>query len=163
MTVRTPRRLRIRALVVAAVAGISLGGQAVTVQAQAATPYATAVWAYEARINTLVNVERRARGLKPLAASSCATTVGRTWSVTMARTGKFVHQALAPILSTCRARGVGENLAYGNISADAMMRMWMNSPGHRANILNPRYTHLGTGAARTSSGRWYGTQQFLTL
>jgi uncharacterized protein YkwD len=39
----------------------------------------------------------------------------------------------------------------------------MNSAGHRANILNPRYTHIGVGATTTASGRVYGTQNFLSL
>jgi uncharacterized protein YkwD len=66
------------------------------------------------------------------------------------------------MLSSCGARRVGENIAYGNVSADQMMVMWMNSPGHRANLLNPAFTHIGIGAVKTSSGRWYGVQDFIT-
>jgi uncharacterized protein YkwD len=49
------------------------------------------------------------------------------------------------------------------VTADEMMAMWMGSTGHRANILNATYTHIGVGIARTSTGRVYGTQNFLTL
>jgi uncharacterized protein YkwD len=80
----------------------------------------------------------------------------------MARTGTFAHQSLSPIMTGCAARGAGENIAYGNVTADAMMTMWMNSPGHRANILNGSFTHIGIGAVKTSSGRWYGVQDFVT-
>ena len=80
----------------------------------------------------------------------------------MARTGNFAHQSLSPIMKACSARAAGENIAWGNVSADQMMVMWMNSPGHRANILNPSFTHVGIGATKASSGRWYGVQDFVT-
>ncbi len=80
----------------------------------------------------------------------------------MAQTGTFAHQSLTPIMQACAARGAGENIAYGNVTADAMMTMWMNSPGHRANILNGSFTGIGIGAVETSTGRWYGVQDFVT-
>ena len=117
---------------------------------------------YEARIVTLVNAERAKAGLRPLALSSCADRFAEEWSARMATTGTFAHRPdLGALLSSCSARGVGENIAYGNVSADEMMRMWMNSPGHRANILAPSFTHIGVGTARTATGRVYGTQNFL--
>ena len=120
--------------------------------------------AYEARIVQLVNVERVAAGLPRLAVSPCADRFAEDWSATMARTGAFVHRpSLGTLLSACRASAVGENIAYGGVTADQMMAMWMQSPGHRANILNGRFTHLGVGAAQTASGRTYGTQNFLRL
>ena len=79
----------------------------------------------------------------------------------MASTGNFSHQSLSPIMSACSARGAGENIAYGNVSADQMMTMWMNSSGHRANILNASYTAIGIAAVTDSSGRWYGVQDFI--
>ncbi len=82
----------------------------------------------------------------------------------MAASGSFAHRAdLGALLRSCRASRVGENIAYGNVSADALMDMWMASPGHRANILQPAYTHIGVGATRTGSGRVYATQNFLRL
>ena len=63
--------------------------------------------------------------------------------------------------SACRASRVGENIAYGTVSADQMVAMWMRSPGHRANILSSHFTHLGVAAATTATGRTYGTQNFL--
>ena len=42
-----------------------------------------------------------------------------------------------------------------------MMTMWMNSPGHKANILNPSYTGIGIAAVTDSTGRWYGVQDFV--
>jgi uncharacterized protein YkwD len=80
----------------------------------------------------------------------------------MASSGALAHRPdLGSLLHSCSASRVGENIAYGNVSADQMVAMWMSSPGHRANILRPEFTHLGVGVARTGSGRVYGTQDFL--
>lgn len=120
--------------------------------------------AYEARIVALVNAERVAAGLPRLAVSSCADRYAEEWSATMARTSVFEHRpSLRTVLTACRASAVAENIAYGAVSADQMMAMWMRSPGHRANVLSSRFTHLGVAAARTATGRVYGTQQFLRL
>jgi uncharacterized protein YkwD len=119
--------------------------------------------AYETRIVQLVNVHRAAAGLPRLAVSPCADRYAEDWSATMARTSAFQHRpSLGPLLTSCRASAVGENIAYGGITADEMMAMWMASPGHRANILSPVFTHLGVAAAPTA-GRTYGTQNFLRL
>jgi len=59
---------------------------------------------------------------------------------------------------------LGENLLVGpaGMPIDQMEQVWMNSPGHRANILSPRFTRIGIGAVRTTSGRWWATQDFVT-
>jgi uncharacterized protein YkwD len=142
------------------VATTTVTAPTVTADSTSAT---SAVSAYEAEVLRLVNVERTKRGLRALQASSCAAGFARTWSQRMASTGVFAHQSLSPIMSTCRARGAGENIAYGNVTPAQMIAMWMASTGHRENILRASFTHLGVGAAKTSSGRWYATQDFLTL
>lgn len=115
------------------------------------------------RIAELVNVERAKAGLPGLRVSACAQNFAVSWSRTMAATGTFEHQSLTPVMTGCAARGAGENIAYGASSAEAFMTMWMNSPGHKANILRASFTHIGVGLARASGGRWYATQNFLTL
>ncbi|GAA3328549.1 hypothetical protein GCM10020331_072940 [Ectobacillus funiculus] len=52
----------------------------------------------------------------------------------------------------------GENIAKGQRSADEVVTAWMNSPGHRANILNGNYTHIGIGH---TSSQDYWTQMFI--
>jgi uncharacterized protein YkwD len=155
-----------RALAASALVGVALSGVAAcnplnpTLPAPKPAnpaPAPTAQSAYESRILVLVNA-----GLRPLVMISCADTYANNWAATMARTGTFAHQSLSPIMSACSARRAGENIAYGNVSADAMMTMWMNSPGHRANILNGAYTHIGIGAVQSANGRWYGVQDFIT-
>jgi uncharacterized protein YkwD len=124
-------------------------------------PVATA--SYSDRVLALTNSQRTSRGLRALSFSTCADGFANSWAGKLAVAGGLSHQALSPILSACGARGVGENVAYGNVSAEQLVQMWMDSPGHRANILNPAFTHLGVGDVTTSSGRVYGVQVFLTL
>ena len=113
-------------------------------------------------IVTMVNAERAAAGLAPLKVSTCATGYAVTWSKTMASTLNFSHQSLTPMMSTCGGRGAGENIAYGATSPEQFMTMWMNSAGHKANILRASFTHIGVGVAKSAAGRWYATQDFLT-
>ena len=158
---RRARTLTVTVLVTAAIS--SLGGTTNAQAAVAAAPVgSTASAAYVNRIVALVNAQRSAHGLRALAVSPCATRFAAPWTTHMAATNTLVHQSLAPILR-CPAQGAGENIAYGNVSADQMMTMWMNSPGHRANILNRTFTRIGVGAVRTTSGRWWATQDFVTV
>ncbi|MDX6200026.1 MAG: hypothetical protein QOJ79_3177 [Actinomycetota bacterium] len=146
-------------------ATVAISGLTGTTNAQAsvaAAPVGSAASVgYVSRIVALVNAQRTAHGLRPLIVSPCATHFAAPWSTHMAATSSLVHQSLTPIMR-CPARTAGENIAYGAVTADQMMNMWMNSPGHRANILNPGFTRIGVGAVRTSSGRWWATQDFVT-
>ncbi len=160
-----PRGRTLRLALGAAAAAVALGALSACNPLNPtapSSPTVSAQAAYEGRVLVLVNVERTKRGLRPLAMNTCADGYANRWASTMASTQNFAHQSITPMLSACGARGVGENIAYGNVSADQMMVMWMNSPGHRANILNPAFTHIGIGAAKTASGRWYGVQDFIT-
>ena len=148
----------------AATVGLTgLTGVPVASASVAAAPIgSSASVAYVNRLVVLVNARRAAAGLRPLIVSPCATRFAAPWTTHMAATSTLVHQSLLPILR-CPARGAGENIAYGSVSADQMMTMWMSSPGHRANILNPRFTRIGIGAVRTTSGHWWATQDFVTV
>lgn len=118
---------------------------------------------YAQRVLDATNKERTSRGLRALSFSACADGYADSWAKALSIAGTLSHQSLSPILLTCKARSVGENVAYGNVSAEEMVRMWMNSAGHRANILNAGFTHIGIGDVTTSTGRVYGVQVFLTL
>jgi uncharacterized YkwD family protein/spore coat assembly protein SafA len=59
-------------------------------------------------------------------------------------------------------RAAGENIAMGQTSAQAVVQAWMNSPGHRKNILSQNYTHIGVGYAKGGSGQHYWTQMFIS-
>ncbi len=58
-------------------------------------------------------------------------------------------------------RSAGENIAKGQTTPQQVMQGWMNSPGHRANILNSSFTQIGVGIAKNSQGQLIWTQQFI--
>ena len=118
---------------------------------------------YESRVLAATNVERVRAGLRPLTVSSCATGYAERWAGVLAQAGALSHQSLSKVLTGCSASSVGENVAYGNVTPEQLVGMWMASPGHRANLLNAGYTHLGVGALTQADGRTYGVQVFLRL
>lgn len=86
----------------------------------------------------------------------------------MARHDFLAHVSSAGLGHIARARSVGyrssyvgENVAVGNDTAEETFQQWMNSPGHRANILDCSFTELGVGYVRDPSGKWthYWTQE----
>lgn len=117
---------------------------------------------YADQVLALTNKERTSRGLRALSYSSCADGYADSWAKALSIAGTLSHQALSPILAACTARSVGENVAYGNVTPEQLVRMWMDSAGHRANILNAGFTHIGIGDVKLSSGRVYAVQVFLT-
>ena len=117
--------------------------------------------AYEKDVLHYTNVERVKRGLRPLGLSTCATYYARRWSVQLRSKNALSHQSLGPIMSSCGGTRAGENVAYGKVTARALVTMWMNSSGHRANILNASYRTLGVGVVFSPDGRAWGTQDFL--
>ncbi|NUS12885.1 MAG: CAP domain-containing protein [Streptomyces sp.] len=121
--------------------------------------------ATRAAILSLVNKERSTAGCKPLTASSSLDGLAQAFSDDMAARGFFDHtdpDGNDP-WARAKARGItdlgGENIARGQATAEAVMDAWMNSPGHRANILNCDYTTLGVGIHFGTGGPWW-TQDF---
>ncbi|MFI0897796.1 CAP domain-containing protein [Streptomyces sp. NPDC020983] len=130
-----------------------------------ASPTKDTVAATRAAILSLVNQERSTAGCKPLTASSALDGLAQAFSDDMAARGFFDHtdpDGDDP-WDRAKARGItdlgGENIAKGQATAEAVMTAWMNSPGHRANILNCDYTTLGVGVHFGSGGPWW-TQDF---
>lgn len=115
---------------------------------------------YEADVAARTNTERSAQGLAPLTAESCVDRYAEAHAATMAAQQRMVHQDLQPILSACGLNRVGENVAYGFPSGEAVMTAWLNSPGHSANIVNPGFRLLGVGAVQAADGTWYACQVF---
>ncbi len=111
----------------------------------------TSVAVAEERMRELVNRDRAAAGLAPLAADPALADVARAHSQEMARTGQVGHVSPTTGDASDRAARAGirtglllENIAraYGIAEAEAGL---MNSPGHRANLLTPGVTHVGIG------------------
>ena len=123
------------------------------------------VLAYEAEVVRLVNEQRVQNGLQPLTANWELSRVARYKSQDMVDNRYFSHTS--PTYGTpfqmIRAfglsfRSAGENIAYGQRTPQAVVNAWMNSSGHRANILNASYTQIGVGYV--ASGH-YWTQMFI--
>jgi uncharacterized protein YkwD len=109
----------------------------------------------EASLLTVMNQARAANGLRPLRADARLERAARGHSSDMLRTDRFYHGAFDARIRQVgiRAPHVGENLAWGvgTLSrARAIVNMWLASPGHRANLLDPGYRIVGVGAIRGS-------------
>ncbi|MGV4987342.1 CAP domain-containing protein [Streptomyces sp. NRAIS4] len=131
----------------------------------APTPTATAS-GVTARILQLVNAERAKVGCHPLTLNAELTKAAQAHSADMAAHRNMSHtgsDGSAPGDRITRAgygwSAYGENVAYGYATADQVMTGWMNSPGHRANILNCSFKEIGVGLAQPGS---YWTQDFGT-
>ena len=141
-------------LLAAAVTVFVLTGLApAPVQASPATDYANAAF-------RATNERRVAHDLVRLTRGDCLQRYARQQAIRMANQRRMFHQDLGPILRNCHMSMVGENVAYGYPTGRAVVRAWMNSPGHRANILEPRYRRMGLAARKGSDGRWYVSQVF---
>ncbi len=119
----------------------------------------------QAAVLSLVNQERATVGCSPVTASSSLASLAQNFSNDMAARGFFDHtdpDGKTPWDRAAKA-GVdglgGENIARGQADAQAVMDAWMNSDGHRANILNCDYKTLGVGVHFGSGGPWW-TQDF---
>lgn len=124
--------------------------------------------AFELEVVRLVNIERAKYGLKPLQENWELSRVARYKSEDMSSKGYFSHTSptYGSPFTMMRNFGIrystaGENIAMGQRSAAEVMNGWMNSPGHRQNILNANFTQIGVGYATNSRGTPYWTQMFI--
>ena len=124
-----------------------------------------AVTSYEAEVIRLVNEIRRENGLNPLTANWELSRVARYKSQDMADNRYFSHTSptYGSPFQMIKAFGLsyrtaGENIAMGYSTPQAVVDGWMNSSGHRANILNASYTQIGVGYVVQGH---YWTQMFI--
>jgi uncharacterized protein YkwD len=156
------------------VLGAAIGGQVYLI-AQRPLPaqQPAAVEPEEKKILDLVNVERARAGLAPLKISRRLTAAARGHSYDMAWRGYFSHLSADGIGPAQRIRGsgvqyaeVGENIYEDDytdhrLTAQRAVQAWMQSPGHRQNMLSPRFDETGIGAVRTADGATYVTEDFV--
>ena len=125
----------------------------------------SAVTSFESEVVRLVNEIRVQNGLKPLTANWELSRVARHKSQDMRDQGYFSHTS--PTYGTpfqmiksfgLSFRTAGENIAKGYATPQAVVNGWMNSSGHRANILNASYTQIGVGYVAQGH---YWTQMFI--
>ncbi|AZT89647.1 SafA/ExsA family spore coat assembly protein [Caldicellulosiruptor changbaiensis] len=122
----------------------------------------------ENEVIKLTNQERAKVGLPALKTNWQLSRVARFKSQDMANKNYFSHYS--PTYGSpfkmmesfgLKFMAAGENIAYGQRSAQEVVRAWMSSPGHRANILSPSFTEIGVGIAKKSNGVLYWTQMFM--
>lgn len=120
---------------------------------------------YEKEVVRLVNVQRQKNGLAELSYDWQLSRVARYKSEDMRENNYFSHTSptYGSPFQMMKSFGIsyksaGENIARGQATPEAVVNAWMNSQGHRKNILNPSFTHIGVGYV--SDGK-YWTQMFV--
>ena len=125
-----------------------------------------AVSSYEAEVMRLVNQIRKQNGLKELETDWQLSRVARYKSEDMKKNNYFSHTS--PTYGSpfdmmkkfgISYKGAGENIAKGQKTPQAVVNAWMNSAGHRENILKASYTHIGVGYVENGH---YWTQMFIS-
>lgn len=123
------------------------------------------VSSFETEVIRLVNIERSKNGLAPLTHDWELSRVARYKSQDMKDKNYFSHTS--PTYGSpfdmiksfgISYRSAGENIAKGQTTPQMVVNSWMNSQGHRANILNKSYTHIGVGYVKSGN---YWTQMFI--
>ncbi|KHF39843.1 CAP domain-containing protein [Halalkalibacter okhensis] len=121
---------------------------------------------FEQRVIELTNTERRNNGLSDLQADAALSNVARVKSTDMQENNYFSHTS--PTYGSpfdmirdfdISYQAAGENIAQGQRSPEEVVQAWMNSQGHRENILNGSFTHIGVGHVENGN---YWTQLFIT-
>jgi len=159
LTTRTPR---LRPALLAGLAAVL----AVAPMATSAGP-ASAALTVQQQVVQLVNAQRARAGCRALIVDARLARAALAHSADMAKRRYFSHTSLdgRTFVQRIRAQGyrgtrLGENIAAGYRTPSAVMTAWMKSPGHRANILNCRYTAIGVGYATGGPYGYYWTQDF---
>lgn len=121
---------------------------------------------FEQRVVELTNAERTKQGLPALKIDTELSKVARVKSEDMQKNNYFDHNSptYGSPFDMMKKFGIsytsaGENIAQGQRTPEEVVQAWMNSAGHRANILNNGFTHIGVGYVESGN---YWTQQFIT-
>ncbi|OYO16909.1 hypothetical protein BI335_09110 [Enemella evansiae] len=154
-----------KSLVSAAIASAVLG--VASMSAPVASAAVQEMNPQEQEVLRLVNVERAKAGCGPVTENPALASSARAHSTDMAQNNYFSHTSQDGRSPFDRMRDAGytgnrmaENIAAGQPTPVAVMESWMNSAGHRANILNCAYTDLGVGYATGGQYGTYWTQNF---
>ncbi|MFJ7982652.1 CAP domain-containing protein [Lysinibacillus xylanilyticus] len=121
--------------------------------------------AFEQEVVKLTNAERTKAGLAPFKTDDKLMAAAREKSQDMQSKNYFSHTSptFGSPFDRMKALGItyksaGENIAQGQRTPQEVVQAWMDSPGHRANILNEKFTHIGVGYVKSGN---YWTQQFI--
>lgn len=128
--------------------------------------------AYQQEVLRLVNIERQKAGVAPLTMDNTALTAA---AMKRAEELQELFEHTRPDGSDCftvlkeykvpfpseLSYCAGENIAYGQRTPAEVVNAWMNSPGHRANILKDRFSQIGVGYFKDQQGRANWVQLFI--
>lgn len=122
--------------------------------------------AYAAQVVKLVNEERAKAGLSALRLHTAAEGAAMVRAKEIERSFSHTRPDGSDFYTVLKAAGItyqsaGENIAYGQTSPEQVMNAWMNSSGHRANILNGNYTSIAVAHYQSGAGVDYWVQLFL--
>ncbi|KIL45048.1 CAP domain-containing protein [Jeotgalibacillus soli] len=124
-----------------------------------------AVSAFEQKVVDLTNAERAKQGLKPLTLDVSLSKVAKDKSLDMKQKNYFSHTSptYGSPFDMMKSYGIsyktaGENIAMGQRSPEEVVKAWMNSEGHRKNIMSSSFTHIGVGHVEQGN---YWTQMFI--
>jgi uncharacterized protein YkwD len=115
----------------------------------------------EDSVVVLVNEARRRHRLPALRTDERLRTAARAHSADMRDRSYLAHDAPDGRSPDDRMRAAGyrqpasENIAVGYPTPHAVLQAWLRSPGHRANIVDPRFRAIGVGVARGDGGPWW--------
>ena len=146
------RSLVVRLLAVAVI----VTGALVASPAPAASPTETT---YGEKVHQRVNKVREDHDLTRLRKNACLQRFANKQANAMANQKRLFHQDLGRIQEACHVGWVGENVAAGKFTPRGVVKAWMKSPPHRANILRKQFRITGV-AARKSGGVWWVAQVF---
>lgn len=123
-------------------------------------------YAYGLRITELVNEHRVAAGLAPVKYSAKISKAAQVRAVEIEKSFSHTRPDGRYFSTVFAEHGIsyrysGENIAWGQRSPEEVVTAWMNSAGHRANILNAKFTELGVGYRQNARGVNYFTQLFI--
>ena len=110
----------------------------------------------------LVNGARRNAGKAALSTNVSLIVTAQAWSQHMAATQQLVHRTSLSSGAPAGWRKLGENIGYAS-TVDGIQTAFMNSAGHKANILDSAFNNVGIGITRDGNGRYWETQEFAAL
>ncbi|MCW2956063.1 MAG: serine protease [Thermoleophilia bacterium] len=151
------------------VAGVQ-GGQAAATQYVARPATTTSAsnedHDFEKRVTDLINQERAKQGLAPVSYNSLLDNAAEKHASHMAQVGAMAHGGIGDGDPGSRIRNEGfgkawgENVATGQTSPEQVVKEWMASPTHRANIMDPNFRQMGVAYVTAPNGRSYWAQEF---
>jgi uncharacterized protein YkwD len=126
------------------------------------TPASAAVSAsgYEQQVVDRTNLKRTERDIPKVKTQSCVDRYAERHGAWMAKHRQLKHQNMRTVLDACNLKGVSENIAYGYTSGTTAVGAWMNSAGHRRNLLDTKMRYIGVGAVKDKDGVWWVSQVF---